>query len=117
MMDHGFDDDDGIVHHDPDSQHKSEHGQGVNGKSEYREKDERSDKGNRDRDQRNDRRTQVLKEDKNNKSYEYKSLDKCFYDLVDRSFDRRSSVVHHLVVHIRGKYGFLVLQHFIDRFS
>src|SRR5688572_29157434 len=105
MMDHGLDDDDGVVHNDPDSKHKSKHGQGVDGEPEHREKDESSDKGNRDRDQRNDRLTKVLKEDKNNKGYEYKRLDEGFYDLVDRSLDSRSGVVNDLVVHIRGKYG------------
>src|SRR5688572_10169371 len=109
MMDHGLYNDDGVVHHNSDRKHESEHGQRVDGEPEHREKDERADKGNRDRDQRDDRCTDVLKEDKNNDGYEYKSFDERLYDLVNRSFDSRSGIVYDLVVHIGGKYGLLML--------
>ena len=60
MMDHGLDDNDGVVNDNPDRQHQSEHRQRVDRKMKYRKKDERSNQRDRNREHRDDRGPDVL---------------------------------------------------------
>ncbi len=58
-----LDDDDGIVHDEPDRQYQAEQRQRVDGKAEHREEHEGPDEGNRHRQQRNQGRAPALQED------------------------------------------------------
>ena len=110
-----LDHDDRVVHHDADREHEAEHRQRVDREAEQREEDECADQRNRDREERNDRRSDVLQEDEDDERHEDQRLDERLQDFVDRGLDRRRRVVDDLVIHVGRKQRLGVLHGLVDR--
>ncbi len=74
---------DGVIHHDPDRQHKSEQRQRIDGETEELEEDERSDEGYRDNEDGDERGAPALQEDVHHDHHERQ----CFQERLDHFAD------------------------------
>ena len=73
----------GVVDHNRDRKHEGGEGKEVDREPEDIEEEERTDDGHGNRDHRDDRRPEVLKEYEHDEEHQYESLDKGLHHLMD----------------------------------
>src|SRR5215212_11895037 len=105
-----------VIDHDADRQHQAKHRQRVYRETEQREENEGAHERNGDSEQWNDRRPNILQEDKDDDYHQYQRLDKCVQDRLDRGLDGGRCVIDDLEVHVRRKERLGMLHRFINRF-
>ena len=81
---HVLDDDDGVIHHDPDGEHEAEERQRIDGEAHGMHDGEGADQGHRHRRERNDRSTPGLQEHEHHDDHEQDR----FEQGVNHGFDR-----------------------------
>ena len=82
-----LDNHDSIIDNEADSQHHGEQRQRIDGKVQYHESRQRTDKGYRHSQQRDECCAPALQEDKDYQHYQQKRFNKGFQHLVNRSID------------------------------
>src|SRR5215213_5870529 len=116
VMYYCFDYDYRVIDHDANRQYQAKHRQRVYRETEQREEDEGADERNGNGEQWNDRRPNILQEDKDDDYHQYQCFDKRVQDRLDRGLDGGRCVIDDLVVHVRWKERLGVVHCFIDRF-
>src|SRR5215217_2844962 len=105
-----------VIYHDADCQHQAKHRQRIYRETEQREENEGAHERNGNGEQWNDRRPDILQEDKDDDYHQYQRLDKRVQDRLNRGLDGGRCVIDDLVVHVWRKERFGMLHRFIDRF-
>src|SRR5215207_5210077 len=116
VMYYCFDYDYGVIDHDADRQHQAKHRQRVYRETEQREENEGAHERNGNGEQWNDRRPNILQENKDDDYHQYQRFDKRVQDRLDRGLDGGRCVIDDLIVHVRWKERLCMLHRFIDRF-
>ncbi len=102
---HRFHHHDGVVHHDPDGQHQSEHARNIDGEPEQREDAKRADDRHRNREQRNQRCAPVLQEDEDHQKDQRDGFHQGLQHILNGGADEHGGVVRHHVVDSLGEAG------------
>src|SRR5215211_7735189 len=97
VMYYCFDDDYRVIDHDADRQHQAKHRQRVYRETEQWEEDEGADERDGNSEQWDDRRPNILQEDKDHDYDQYERLDKRVQDRLDRCLDCGRCVIDDLV--------------------
>src|SRR5215203_5858051 len=105
-----------VIYHDADRQHQAKHRQRVYRETEQREEDEGTYERNGNGEQWNNRRPNILQENKDDHYHQYQCFNKRVQDRLDRCLDCRRCVIDDLVVHVWRKERLCMLHRFIDRF-
>ena len=92
-----LDDDDRVVHHDTNRQHKSKERQVVEREAEQRHEEKCADQRHRNGDDRDDRRSPRLQEEDNDKYDEDDRLTDCLLNSVDRLLDEFGGIIDDVV--------------------
>ena len=109
MLD-GFDNDDGVIHHQADGEHETEERERVHRETEHREQREGADQRNRDREQRNERRSPPLQEDEDDEDDQQQRLDQGVLDFLHALRDGERGIQGNDVIEI-GREFLLQLRH------
>ena len=88
-----LDDDNRVIHHDPDRQHQSEESQIVEREPHHEHHGERAHDPHGHGHERNDRRPPVLKEHQDDERHQHHRVQQCLEHLLDRLTDKRRGVV------------------------
>ena len=103
-----FDDDDGIIDDEADGQHHSEQGQGIDGEIESRKGRKGADDGDRDGQNRYQRRPPFLQEYEDDEDDQQQRFDEGVFNFIDGGIDKVRIVHDDGVVQV-GWEGFLGL--------
>ena len=100
---HVLDDDDRVVHDQPDRQHQPAQRQRIDREAEGRHQRKRGHQRDRDRDHRDDRRPEPLEEDEHDDHDQHERLDQRVLDLLDVLVDVPRRVVDDPILQARRK--------------
>ena len=103
MVLHRLDHHDGVVHHEPDSQHQAEERERVDREAQEGEEHEGADQRDRHRQQRDQSRPEPLEEDEHDDDHEGEGLKERLDDLPDAGAHRLRSVERRHVVDVVGE--------------
>ena len=106
---------DGVIDHDADGQHQTEQGEVVQGKAEGRHDRAGADQGDRDGENRDDRRPPALQEHQDDEDHEADGDDQRLLHLVDGGADIFGGVVDDLVVEAGGEVLLQLDHRLLDR--
>ena len=96
----GFDDDDGIVDEEADSQDHGEQGQRINGEIEDLEAGKGTQQRYRDGDERDQRRPAALEEDINDEGDQQQGFDEGYNNFMNRRRNEGRAIVDDFIIHI-----------------
>ena len=103
---HRFYNNDSIIHHNADGQHKAEHCERIDRESQREKEREGPDNGNRNREERNQGCTPALEKKEDDQHDKGKGFKQRSDDFVDRHFYYRNGFEGYYIVNVFGK-GFL----------
>ena len=111
-----FDNDDRIVHNNTDGQHKTEHGQRVDRKTERNEKCKCADDGNRDRKHGDQRCTPALKKEKHYQNNKPEGFNQRPHDFVDRHLHNGNRFKRDDIINVLWKRFFQIIHDGVNAF-
>ena len=110
MMLHVLNDDDGIIDNQADGKHHGEKCQCIDGKIQDDEGAKGTNQGYRHREKRDDRRADILQEDKDDKHHQQQRLNKGLHHFLDGGTDVIRAVHDRVHLEIRREILFRLIQ-------
>src|SRR3569833_183949 len=107
---------DGVIHHDTDGQHESEHGQGIDGKAQWYEEDECPDNGYGDGQHGDQGRSPALEEEEDHQYHQTKRFQQGVHHFTDGYLHHGYRFERHHVVDPSGEIFFQRIHRLIDAF-
>src|SRR5450755_660415 len=108
---HGFHNYNRIIHHDTNRKNQRKQGKQVNRETEQLHKKESTDDGNRNGNGRDQRRSEILEENKYHQEYKDKRFDQGFFHLFDGGIQEIFSAENGERMNSLWKFGFGVFHH------